>query len=186
MMTSHGKLRMQRGSLYEYDSQIKDLRAQLCDQMKVLDGQVEVKGQQLSDLSEFFRRRGDIEAEYARALDKLTERFTLKTKRKEQSGQSVSQCWSVLLTQTRAESREHAALSDSCSHTLTQRLTHCSEDTHRLAKRSKEVGVQMQDELLKVTTELQTCGHRIPFVCCRVSVCRASSGSAGNTTKTIP
>ncbi|KAK6327707.1 hypothetical protein J4Q44_G00033530 [Coregonus suidteri] len=156
MMTSHGKLRMQRGSLYEYDSQIKDLRAQLCDQIKVLDGQVEVKGQQLSDLSEFFRRRGDIEAEYARALDKLTERFTLKTKRKEQSGQSVSQCWSVLLTQTRAESREHAALSDSCSHTLTQRLTHCSEDTHRLAKRSKEVGVQMQDELLKVTTELQT------------------------------
>ncbi|XP_064839358.1 rho GTPase-activating protein 4 isoform X3 [Oncorhynchus masou masou] len=156
MMTSHGKLRMQRGSLYEYDSQIKDLRAQLCDQMKVLDCQVEVKGQQLSDLSEFFRRRGDIEAEYARALDKLTERFTLKTKRKEQSGQSVSQCWSVLLTQTRAESREHAALSDSCSHTLTQRLTHCSEDTHRLAKRSKEVGVQMQDELLKVTTELQT------------------------------
>ncbi|XP_045078060.1 SLIT-ROBO Rho GTPase-activating protein 3-like isoform X1 [Coregonus clupeaformis] len=156
MMTSHGKLRMQRGSLYEYDSQIKDLRAQLCDQMKVLDSQVEVKGQQLSDLSEFFRRRGDIEAEYARALDKLTERFTLKTKRKEQSGQSVSQCWSVLLTQTRAESREHAALSDSCSHTLTQRLTHCSEDTHRLAKRSKEVGVQMQDELLKVTTELQT------------------------------
>uniref|UniRef100_A0A8K9WWB5 Rho-GAP domain-containing protein n=1 Tax=Oncorhynchus mykiss TaxID=8022 RepID=A0A8K9WWB5_ONCMY len=133
-----------------------NLRAQLCDQMKVLDGQVEVKGQQLSDLSEFFRRRGDIEAEYARALDKLTERFTLKTKRKEQSGQSVSQCWSVLLTQTRAESREHAALSDSCSHTLTQRLTHCSEDTHRLAKRSKEVGVQMQDELLKVTTELQT------------------------------
>uniref|UniRef100_A0A8C7M8X8 Rho GTPase activating protein 4b n=1 Tax=Oncorhynchus kisutch TaxID=8019 RepID=A0A8C7M8X8_ONCKI len=132
------------------------LRAQLCDQMKVLDGQVEVKGQQLSDMSEFFRRRGDIEAEYARALDKLTERFTLKTKRKEQSGQSVSQCWSVLLTQTRAESREHAALSDSCSHTLTQRLTHCSEDTHRLAKRSKEVGVQMQDELLKVTTELQT------------------------------
>uniref|UniRef100_A0AAZ3SVS3 SLIT-ROBO Rho GTPase activating protein 3 n=1 Tax=Oncorhynchus tshawytscha TaxID=74940 RepID=A0AAZ3SVS3_ONCTS len=135
---------------------ICNLRAQLCDQMKVLDGQVEVKGQQLSDLSEFFRRRGDIEAEYARALDKLTERFTLKTKRKEQSGQSVSQCWSVLLTQTRAESREHAALSDSCSHTLTQRLTHCSEDTHRLAKRSKEVGVQMQDELLKVTTELQT------------------------------
>ncbi|XP_010871579.1 SLIT-ROBO Rho GTPase-activating protein 3-like isoform X2 [Esox lucius] len=156
MMTSHGKLRMQRGSVYEYDSQIKDLRAQLCDQMKVLDSQVEVKGQFLSDLSEFFRRRGDIEAEYARALDKLTERFTLKTKRKEQSGQSVSQCWSVLLSQTRAESREHAALSESCSHTLTQRLTHCSEDTHRLAKRSKEVGMQMQDELLKVTTELQT------------------------------
>ncbi|KAG7250651.1 hypothetical protein CRUP_026052, partial [Coryphaenoides rupestris] len=50
-----------------------DLRAQLTEQMKILDSQVEVKQQQLSDLSEFLRRRGDIEADYARALDKLTE-----------------------------------------------------------------------------------------------------------------
>lgn len=58
-----------------------DLRAQLTDQIKILDSQVEVKQQQLSDLSEFLRRRGDIETEYARALDKLTERFTHKTKK---------------------------------------------------------------------------------------------------------
>ncbi|XP_022613265.1 SLIT-ROBO Rho GTPase-activating protein 3-like isoform X2 [Seriola dumerili] len=156
MMTSHGKLRREKGSLAEYESQMKDLRAQLTDQIKVLDSQVEVKQQQLSDLSEFLRRRGDIEAEYARALDKLTERFTLKTKKKEQWGQSVCQVWSVLLTQTRLESREHAALGDTCCNTLTQRLVHSTEDTHRLHKRSKEVGIQMQDELLKVTTELQT------------------------------
>uniref|UniRef100_A0A8C7YHE6 Rho GTPase activating protein 4 n=1 Tax=Oryzias sinensis TaxID=183150 RepID=A0A8C7YHE6_9TELE len=132
------------------------LRAQLTDQVKILDSQVEVKQQQLSDLSEFLRRRGDIEAEYARALDKLTERFTHKTKKKEQWGQSVCQVWSVLLTQTRLESREHAALGDTCCNTLTQRLAHSTEDTHRLHKRSKEIGIQMQDELLKVTTELQT------------------------------
>uniref|UniRef100_A0A3B4XG05 FCH domain-containing protein n=1 Tax=Seriola lalandi dorsalis TaxID=1841481 RepID=A0A3B4XG05_SERLL len=111
------------------------LRAQLTDQIKVLDSQVEVKQQQLSDLSEFLRRRGDIEAEYARALDKLTERFTHKTKKKEQWGQSVCQVWSVLLTQTRLESREHAALGDTCCNTLTQRLIHSTEDTHRLHKR---------------------------------------------------
>ncbi|XP_011475064.1 LOW QUALITY PROTEIN: rho GTPase-activating protein 4-like [Oryzias latipes] len=156
MMTSHGKLRREKGSLAEYDSQMKDLRAQLTDQVKILDSQVEVKQQQLSDLSEFLRRRGDIEAEYARALDKLTERFTHKTKKKEQWGQSVCQVWSVLLTQTRLESREHAALGDTCCNTLTQRLAHSTEDTHRLHKRSKEIGIQMQDELLKVTTELQT------------------------------
>lgn len=156
MMTSHGKLRKEKGSLAEYESQMKDLRTQLTDQIKILDSQVEVKQQQLSDLSEFLRRRGDIEAEYARALDKLTERFTHKTKKKEQWGQSVCQVWSVLLTQTRLESREHAALGDTCCNTLTQRLTHSTEDTHRLHKRSKEVGIQMQDELLKVTTEMQT------------------------------
>uniref|UniRef100_A0A3P9JZR6 Rho GTPase activating protein 4a n=1 Tax=Oryzias latipes TaxID=8090 RepID=A0A3P9JZR6_ORYLA len=156
MMTSHGKLRREKGSLAEYDSQMKDLRTQLTDQVKILDSQVEVKQQQLSDLSEFLRRRGDIEAEYARALDKLTERFTHKTKKKEQWGQSVCQVWSVLLTQTRLESREHAALGDTCCNTLTQRLAHSTEDTHRLHKRSKEIGIQMQDELLKVTMELQT------------------------------
>uniref|UniRef100_A0A3Q0RAV1 Rho GTPase activating protein 4 n=1 Tax=Amphilophus citrinellus TaxID=61819 RepID=A0A3Q0RAV1_AMPCI len=155
-MTSHGKLRREKGSLAEYESQMKDLRAQLTDQIKILDSQVEVKQQQLSDLSEFLRRRGDIESEYARALDKLTERFTHKTKKKEQWGQSVCQVWSVLLTQTRLESREHAALGDTCCNALTQRLTYSTEDTHRLHKRSKEVGIQMQDELLKVTTELQT------------------------------
>ncbi|XP_005806279.2 SLIT-ROBO Rho GTPase-activating protein 3-like isoform X1 [Xiphophorus maculatus] len=156
MMTSHGKLRREKGSLAEYESQMKDLRAQLTDQIKILDSQVEVKQQQLSDLSEFLRRRGDIETEYARALDKLTERFTHKTKKKEQWGQSVCQVWSVLLTQTRLESREHAALGDTCFNTLTLNLTHSAEDAHRLHKKSKEVGIQMQDELLKVTTELQT------------------------------
>lgn len=55
--------------------------------------------------------------------------------RKEQWGQSVCQVWSVLLTQTRLESREHAALGDTCCNTLTQRLTHSAEDTHRLHKR---------------------------------------------------
>uniref|UniRef100_A0A8C5FLU6 SLIT-ROBO Rho GTPase activating protein 3 n=1 Tax=Gadus morhua TaxID=8049 RepID=A0A8C5FLU6_GADMO len=145
----------ERGLAWANEQQT-NLRTQLTEQMKILDCQVEVKQQQLSDLSDFLRRRGDIEAEYARALDKLTERFTHKTKKKEQWDHSVCQVWSVLLTQNRLESREHATLADTCCNTLTQRLAHSTEDTGRLHKRSKEVGVQMQDELLKVTTELQT------------------------------
>ncbi|KAA0706978.1 SLIT-ROBO Rho GTPase-activating protein 3 [Triplophysa tibetana] len=155
-MTSHGKLRKEKGCLAEYETQIKEVRGQLSEQLKILDAQVEVKTQQLQDLSEYLRRRGEIEAEYARSLEKLSEKFTIKTKRKEQLDMSVAQCWSVLLTQTRQESRDHSSLSELCSNTLTQRLSHCIDDTHRLAKRSKEVGLQMQDELLKVTTELQT------------------------------
>ncbi|XP_036386495.1 SLIT-ROBO Rho GTPase-activating protein 3 isoform X1 [Megalops cyprinoides] len=154
-MTSHGKLRKEKGSLAEYDTQIKEVRSQLSEQLKVLDAQLEQKTQLLQDLSDYLRRRGEIEGEYARSLEKLTERFTSKIKRKEQSEQSVGQCWSVLLTQTRQESRDHSAMSEYCSNNLTQRLSHCMEDTHRLAKRSKEVGLQMQDELLKVTLELQ-------------------------------
>ncbi|KAI1890215.1 hypothetical protein AGOR_G00151380 [Albula goreensis] len=154
-MTSHGKLRKEKGGLAEYETQIKEVRSQLSEQLKVLDVQLEQKTQMLQDLSDYLRRRGEIEGEYARSLEKLAERFTAKIKRKEQSEQSVSQCWGVLLTQTRQESRDHGAMGEYCSNTLTQRLSHCMEDTQRLAKRSKDVGLQMQDELLKVTSELQ-------------------------------
>uniref|UniRef100_A0A673HW52 SLIT-ROBO Rho GTPase-activating protein 3-like n=1 Tax=Sinocyclocheilus rhinocerous TaxID=307959 RepID=A0A673HW52_9TELE len=111
-MTSHGKLRKEKGSLAEYETQIKEVRGQLSEQLKILDAQVEVKTQQLQDLSDYLRRRGEIEAEYARSLEKLSERFTVKTKRKEQLDLSVAQCWSVLLTQTRQESRDHSSLSE--------------------------------------------------------------------------
>ena len=58
-----------------------EVRSQLSEQIKVLDTQLEQKTQQLQDVSDYLRRRGEIEAEYARSLDKLAERFTLKTKR---------------------------------------------------------------------------------------------------------
>ncbi|KAK6303211.1 hypothetical protein J4Q44_G00256650 [Coregonus suidteri] len=156
-MTSHAKLRKERVGVVDYDTQIKEVRCQLVDQLKVLDLQLEQKSQQLQDLTDYLRRRSEIEGEYARSLDKLSERFTSKIKRKEPcSGQSVAQCWLVLLAQTRQESRDHSGLSEICRTTLTEPLTHCLEITQRLAKRSKDVCTQLQDGLLKVTTELQT------------------------------
>nr|XP_029478730.1 SLIT-ROBO Rho GTPase-activating protein 3-like isoform X3 [Oncorhynchus nerka] len=154
-MTSNVKLR--KVGVLDYDTQIKEVRCQLLDQLKVLDLQLEQKSQQLQDLTDYLRRRSEIEGEYARSLDKLSERFTSKIKRKEPcSGQSVAQCWLVLLAQTRQESRDHSGLSEICRTTLTEPLTHCLDITQRLAKRSKDVCTQLQDGLLKVTTELQT------------------------------
>ncbi|KAI9530779.1 hypothetical protein NQZ68_000270 [Dissostichus eleginoides] len=155
-MTSHVKLRKERVGVIDYDTQIKEVRCQLVDQLKVLDLQLEQKSQQLQDLSDYLRRRGEIESEYARSLEKLTERFTSRIKRKEPSSHSVAQVWLALLSQTRQESRDHNALSERCSSFLTQPLTHCLEYTQRLAKKSKDICNQLQDGLLKVTTELQT------------------------------
>ncbi|XP_041801153.1 rho GTPase-activating protein 4-like isoform X2 [Chelmon rostratus] len=155
-MTSHVKLRKERVGLVDYDTQIKEVRCQLVDQLKVLDLQLEQKSQQLQDLTDYLRRRGEIESEYARSLEKLAERFTSRIKRKEPSSHSVAQVWLALLSQTRQESRDHSGLSDCCSNFLIQPLTHCLEYTQRLAKKSKDICTQLQDGLLKVTTELQT------------------------------
>ncbi|XP_073325989.1 rho GTPase-activating protein 4-like isoform X1 [Pagrus major] len=155
-MTSHVKLRKEKVGLVDYDTQIKEVRCQLVDQLKVLDFQLEQKSQQLQDLTDYLRRRGEIESEYARSLEKLAERFTSRIKRKEPSTHSVAQVWLALLSQTRQESKDHSGLSESCSNVLFQSLTHCLEYTQRLAKKSKDVCTQLQDGLLKVTTELQT------------------------------
>ncbi|XP_055366519.1 SLIT-ROBO Rho GTPase-activating protein 3-like [Betta splendens] len=155
-MSSHAKLRKERVGAVDYDAQIKEVRSQLVDQLKVLDLQLEQKSQQLQDLSDYLRRRGEIESEYARSLEKLAERFTSRTKRKEPSSNSVAQVWMTLLTQTRQESRDHNGLSESCSSFLLQPLTLCLDYTQRLAKKSKDICIQLQDGLLKVTTELQT------------------------------
>ncbi|XP_040914385.1 rho GTPase-activating protein 4-like isoform X2 [Toxotes jaculatrix] len=155
-MASHVKLRKERVGMVDYDTQIKEIRCQLTDQLKVLDLQLEQKSQQLQDLTDYLRRRGEIESEYARSLEKLAERFTSRIKRKDPSNHSVAQVWLVLLSQTRQESRNHNGLSESCSNFLIQPLMHCLEYTQRLAKKSKEICAQLQDGLLKVTMELQT------------------------------
>ncbi|XP_074537334.1 rho GTPase-activating protein 4-like [Halichoeres trimaculatus] len=155
-MTSHVKLRKERVGIVDYDTQIKEVRCQLVDQLKVLDLQLEQKSQQLQDLADYLRRRGEIESEYARSLEKLAERFTSRAKRKEPSSHSMAQVWLALLSQTRQESKDHNRFSESCSNLLIQPLTHCLEYTQRLAKKSKDVCTQLQDGLLKVTTELQT------------------------------
>ncbi|KAG7283830.1 hypothetical protein CRUP_034017 [Coryphaenoides rupestris] len=155
-MSSHVKLRKDRVGVVIYDTQVKEVRSQLVEQLKVLDLQLEHKTQQLQDLSDYLRRRGEIEGDYARSLERLTEKFTSKIKRKEPSGQSVAQVWLTLLSQTRQESRDHSGLSESCSSLLLQPLASCLDYTQRLSRKSKEVCAQLQDGLLKVTTELQT------------------------------
>ncbi|XP_028307821.1 rho GTPase-activating protein 4-like isoform X2 [Gouania willdenowi] len=156
-MTSHAKVRKEKVVAVDYDTQIKEVRCQLVDQLKVLDTQLEQKSQQLQDLADYLRRRGEIESEYARSLEKLAEKFNSRIKKKEPSSHSsVAQVWLALLSQTRQDSRDHSGLSESCSNFLIQPLAHCLEYTQRLAKKSKDICTQLQDGLLKVTTELQT------------------------------
>uniref|UniRef100_A0A8C6KW27 Rho GTPase activating protein 4a n=1 Tax=Nothobranchius furzeri TaxID=105023 RepID=A0A8C6KW27_NOTFU len=155
-MSSHAKHRKERVGTMDYDTQIREVRCQLVDQLKVLDLQLEQKTQQLQDMTDYLRRRGEIENEYARSLERLAERFTLKIKRKDPGNHSVSQVWVALLSQTRQESRDHCRLGESCSNLLVQPIIHCLEYTQRLAKKSKDLCSQLQDGLLKVTTELLT------------------------------
>ncbi|KAM5221236.1 LOW QUALITY PROTEIN: rho GTPase-activating protein 4 [Ctenodactylus gundi] len=167
-MATHGKMRRERVLQAEYETQVKEMRWQLGEQLRCLELQGELRRELLQELAEFARRRADVELEYSRGLDKLAERFTVRggrlggsgreqqSFRKEPSLLSPLHCWAVLLQHTRRQSRESAALSEALAGPLAQRLGHIAEDVGRIVKKSKDLAQQLQDELLDVVSELQT------------------------------
>uniref|UniRef100_A0A6Q2WPY4 SLIT-ROBO Rho GTPase-activating protein 3 n=1 Tax=Esox lucius TaxID=8010 RepID=A0A6Q2WPY4_ESOLU len=136
----------------------------LVEQFKCLEQQSESRIQLLQDLQEFFRRKAEIQLEYSRSLEKLAERFSNKIRssrehhqfKKDQHLLSSVNCWYLVLNQTRRESRDHATLNDIYTNNVIVRLAQISEDVIRLFKKSKDIGIQMHEELVKVTNELYT------------------------------
>uniref|UniRef100_A0A8C2XGS1 SLIT-ROBO Rho GTPase-activating protein 1 n=1 Tax=Cyclopterus lumpus TaxID=8103 RepID=A0A8C2XGS1_CYCLU len=162
-MTSPAKFRKDKEIVAEYETQVKEIRAQLVEQLKCLDQQCELRVQLLQDLQDFFRKKAEIEVDYSRNLEKLAERFLTKTRstkdhplKKEHSILSPVNCWNLLLLQVKRESRDHATLSDLYLNNIIPRFAQISEDSGRLFKKSKEVGVQLQEDLIKVLNELYT------------------------------
>ncbi|KAG9468884.1 hypothetical protein GDO78_021751 [Eleutherodactylus coqui] len=148
----------------DYENQVKEIRSQLVEQFKCLEQQSESRLALLQDLQEFFRRKAEIELEYSRSLEKLAERFSSKVRsareqhhfKKDQHLLSPVNCWYLVLSQTRRESKDHATLNDIFLNNVIVRLSHISEDVIRLFKKSKDIGLQMHEELAKVTNELYT------------------------------
>uniref|UniRef100_A0A665U5B6 SLIT-ROBO Rho GTPase activating protein 3 n=1 Tax=Echeneis naucrates TaxID=173247 RepID=A0A665U5B6_ECHNA len=140
------------------------IRNQLVEQFRCLEQQSDSRLQLLQDLQEFFRRKAELQLEYSRGLDKLAERYSAKIRtsrehqhfKKDQNLLSTVNCWYLVLDQTRRESRDHATLSDIYNNNVIVRLAHVGEDVIRLFKKSKDIGVQMHEELVKVTNELYT------------------------------
>ncbi|XP_044205234.1 SLIT-ROBO Rho GTPase-activating protein 3 isoform X2 [Thunnus albacares] len=161
---SSTKFKKDKEIIADYETQVKEIRNQLVEQFKCLEQQSESRIQLLQDLQEFFRRKAEIELEYSRSLEKLAERFSSKIRssrehqqfKKDQHLLSSVNCWYLVLNQTRRESRDHATLSDIYTNNVIVRLAQICEDVIRLFKKSKDIGIQMHEELVKVTNELYT------------------------------
>ena len=61
---------------------VADIRKQLNDQIGSLEFRTESKIALLNDLQEFFKRRSEVEVEYARGLDRLVEKCEKSTKQR--------------------------------------------------------------------------------------------------------
>ena len=61
---------------------LTDIRRQMSDQLAALEFRMESKLSLLSEFQEFFKRRGEVEYEYARSMERLCERFEKNTKQR--------------------------------------------------------------------------------------------------------
>ncbi|XP_054974149.1 SLIT-ROBO Rho GTPase-activating protein 1 isoform X2 [Sorex araneus] len=163
-MSTPTRFKKDKEIIAEYESQVKEIRAQLVEQQKCLEQQTEMRVQLLQDLQDFFRKKAEIETEYSRNLEKLAERFMAKTRstkdhqqyKKDQNLLSPVNCWYLLLNQVRRESKDHATLSDIYLNNVIMRFMQISEDSTRMFKKSKEIAFQLHEDLMKVLNELYT------------------------------
>uniref|UniRef100_A0A8C9NAJ3 F-BAR domain-containing protein n=1 Tax=Serinus canaria TaxID=9135 RepID=A0A8C9NAJ3_SERCA len=136
-MTSPAKFKKDKEIIAEYDTQVKEIRAQLVEQLKCLDQQCELRVQLLQDLQDFFRKKAEIEMDYSRNLEKLAERFLAKTR--------------TLITPPLFSVPHFFQGPQRCL--PLQPLPHPS---FLFLLQSKEVGLQLQEDLMKVLNELYT------------------------------
>lgn len=160
-MTSSGK--KGKAAVLEFDTQTKEVRQILIDQLKCFDSRTEGKVLFLADLQEFFRRLSELELEYSRNLERLSRMYLEKlqrhkTQRKEKG--TTMDLWQQVLIETKNKSKMHLGLSENVSNNIVNRFMIISDDCQRIAKKCRETAGDLQEELLKSVLELNKRLHR--------------------------
>ncbi|XP_058120513.1 SLIT-ROBO Rho GTPase-activating protein 1-like isoform X2 [Anopheles coustani] len=138
-----------------------DIRQQLNDQLKFLDVRMEAQIALVQELQDFFRRRGEVELDYSKSLDKLAKSLQLRHKEHRQKREqwpmfSSYSCWQQLVNQTKSLSRDHAAMSEIYSTHLVARLQTVWDDVQRIYRKCREIGFETHVEILRILQELHT------------------------------
>jgi SLIT-ROBO Rho GTPase activating protein len=140
----------------DLDTQLKDIRRQLSDQLGSLDFRMESKLSLLAEFQEFFKKRGEVEYEYARSLERLCEKFERSTKQRNIKNEvrSTFNLWSTVLAETRKLSRERASFGETLASEMVARLDIMAKDVNILTKKCREICVEVQDHFLKELRDL--------------------------------
>ncbi|MCL4124875.1 UNVERIFIED_CONTAM: hypothetical protein GTU68_002909, partial [Idotea baltica] len=140
---------------------ISELRSQLNEQLRALDGRIDTQCALVAELQDWFRRRAELHQDYSVKLDKLSKSLLArhkeqKVKREQWNLFSVYNCWQILVNQTKKDARDHSAMADVYLNNIIPRFTQVQEDVQRIYKKCRDIGYESHEELLKVLHELHT------------------------------
>uniref|UniRef100_A0A183IUN8 FCH domain-containing protein n=1 Tax=Soboliphyme baturini TaxID=241478 RepID=A0A183IUN8_9BILA len=123
---------------------VSDIRQQFGDQLKCLEGRNEASCSVLLELQDFFRRRAEIETEYAKNLEKLNRLFLVRHKMEKVKYVSTRESWplfstynlwKILLNETKTESKNRFVCADLYANHLAPKLSNQVEEMQRITKR---------------------------------------------------
>ncbi|XP_052778969.1 SLIT-ROBO Rho GTPase-activating protein 3-like isoform X2 [Mya arenaria] len=139
---------------------ILDIRQQLAEQLKCLEGRLETQMAMVQEIQDFYRRKAELEMEYSRNLDKLVKNTWSRHKQEKQKREhwdkfSTFNCWSQLLEITRKQSHDHGILAEICGQHVHNRLAEIQDNSQRLFRRCKDIGSSSHEDILKTLYELQ-------------------------------
>ncbi|XP_032219834.1 SLIT-ROBO Rho GTPase-activating protein 1 [Nematostella vectensis] len=142
----------------EFENQTKEIRQLLSEQLKGYDARTEGKVLFLADLQEYCKKMSEVETEYSKNLDRLSDRFLdrlqkFKAQRKERS--TTMDVWHKLLVETKNRAKQRQSFSDNLANNIANRFMSMSDDYQRISKKCREAGLILQDELCKTVHELQ-------------------------------
>ncbi|KAJ1372262.1 hypothetical protein KIN20_034369 [Parelaphostrongylus tenuis] len=140
---------------------IQEIRVQLSEQIRCIGERTETQIAVLQEVDDFFRKRGEAEAEYSRQLEKIAKGImqrhkTEKNRRDSWTQHAACSAWQHLVDDTRAEAQHRQMLAELYSKQITTRISSRCEDLNKISKRCREIGALSHSELNRVLTELHT------------------------------
>ncbi|CAF1471164.1 unnamed protein product, partial [Rotaria sordida] len=146
---------------FEFDQIVKDIHFQLNEQLKCLEQRIETQLSILSEIQEYFRRRADVEFDYAKNLDNLHKQINQKhraqkARRETWFFQSIYNLWETMVQDTRSHVKYHTIMSDICGKYMHDKFNEIADDTRRMFMKCKSVGLASHEDIYKVLNELKS------------------------------
>ncbi|PIO63133.1 RhoGAP domain protein, partial [Teladorsagia circumcincta] len=137
------------------------IRSQLNEQIRCIGERTETQIAVLQELDDFFRKRGEAEAEYSRQLEKLAKGIMQRHKAEKNRRDSWTQhascsAWQQLVDDTKGEAHQRQMLAELYTKHISGSISSRCEDLSKISKRCREIGALSHSELNRVLTELHT------------------------------
>ncbi|GMS95353.1 hypothetical protein PENTCL1PPCAC_17528 [Pristionchus entomophagus] len=151
----------EKAVLHHFDQQCKDIRNQLNEQLKALGERTETQVAVLAELEDFVKKRGEVEAEHAKNLEKLARGIiqrqkTEKIKRDAWTHHASCSVWQELVDSTRSEAEERQGMANLLIKKIAPGVAMRADDLQRMSKKCRDIAILAHSEMHRVMTELQT------------------------------